>query len=125
MTMRLLLWYLLYTVVYSTGSVAQSSIEARRRQQQLTVTAQFEATWGNSFTENSEKTVRNCISSSKKTLLVLSCENGASIEYVRTGDSSLSWTMLSDSVLQCTSDESALDNHFSSLVFVSLALNNH
>jgi hypothetical protein len=80
------------------------------------VSAQFEASWGNLY--DSEQAMNTCTMGNP--LTILSCENGASIEYLRTTDSTVVCTLMNETKLQCASAASTVVNRFSSVAFVSL-----
>lgn len=81
----------------------------------LTVSVRFEASWGNLF--DSEDSVSSC--SNGNPVVIVSCENGALIEYVLSTSSSVNCTTISGNELRCTDFANNIVNQFSSAIFVS------
>jgi hypothetical protein len=81
----------------------------------LTVTVRFEGSWGNLF--DSDDSINSC--SSGNPAVILSCENGASIEYILSTTSTVNCTAISGNQLRCSDLASSVVNQFSSVIFVS------
>jgi hypothetical protein len=81
----------------------------------LTVSVRFEASWGNLF--DSEGSISTC--SNENPAIILSCENGASIDYVLSTANTVNCTAISGNELRCTDFASSIVNQFSSAIFVS------
>ena len=81
----------------------------------LTVSVRFEASWGNLF--DSEDSINTC--STGNPAVILSCENGASIEYILSTTSTVNCTAISGNELGCSDFASSIVNQFSSVIFVS------
>jgi hypothetical protein len=80
-----------------------------------TFSVQFEASWGNLF--DPVESSSSCTMGTA--FVILSCDNGASIERMSAIDSTIFCSVLSDSEIQCSVDASGLVNQFKSVVFVS------
>jgi hypothetical protein len=81
----------------------------------LTISVRFDGSWGNLF--DSEDAISTC--STGNPTAILSCENGASIEYVLSTSTTVNCTAISESELRCTDFASNIVNEFSSVIFVS------
>lgn len=76
--------------------------------------AQFQAVWGRLF--DPVASVSTC--SSGNSAVVVSCGNGASVSFVNSTDYSMVCTPLNESELSCVGASSAIDNFFTSVIFV-------
>ena len=81
----------------------------------LTVSVRFEASWGNLF--DSVDSTSTC--SNEDPAIIISCENGASIEYVLSTANTVNCTAISGNELRCTDFANSIANQFSSAIFVS------
>jgi hypothetical protein len=77
--------------------------------------AQFQASWGRLYGPTTSEST--CTGGNPA--VIVSCENGASISFVNSTESSMNCTKLSDSELKCIGDGSAIDNFFTTVYYVS------
>jgi hypothetical protein len=84
-----------------------------------TVSAQFEASWGSLF--SSDVASSDCTMGGKA-FVILSCENGASIDPMPVHDCTVFCNPLSNDRIQCIVDEGNIVNRFETVIFVSFFL---
>jgi hypothetical protein len=77
--------------------------------------AQFEALWSVQYDSTASRS--GCTSANPAVLVA--CENGASIEYINSTDSSMNCTEISGSELECIGDINSILDNFTSVFYVS------
>jgi hypothetical protein len=87
-----------------------------------TVSAQFEASWGSLFSSNEASS--DCTMGGMA-FVILSCENGASIEPMPVHDSTVFCNPLGNDSIQCIVDEVNIVNRFETVIFVSFLNETH
>ena len=111
-----------YDCVESSSGMAITSAPTRSPMlSAFTFLVQFEASWGQLYVPVESASV--CSSASEPTDVLLSCDNGAAIEFISSTDTLMTCSKLQENQLSCIANEASLKNRLVSVFYVSATSN--